>query len=193
MENGISSSFKNYSFINNLSNKSINKPEEKNNNKNINSDGKSKINPDNKEKRNDKKKNLIKNEELKLSQQELNELRRLQQRDMTVKAHEQAHLAVGGKYVTRAANFEYERGPDYQLYAVGGEVSIDTSEVSNDPEATAQKARTVKAAALAPANPSGQDYAVASKASQMEAEAYKEMQEQKTEKMLNGSNVDVKV
>jgi hypothetical protein len=54
---------------------------------------------------------------------------------------------------------------------VGGEVSIDTSSVPGDPEATMQKARDVRRAALAPASPSAQDQMVAAKAAQMEAEA----------------------
>ncbi|WP_303620985.1 putative metalloprotease CJM1_0395 family protein, partial [Methylogaea oryzae] len=72
------------------------------------------------------------------------------------------------------ASFSYERGPDGQQYAVGGEVSIDTSPVPNDPEATARKAEQIRRAALAPANPSGQDISVAAAASQMQAQAQAE-------------------
>ena len=42
------------------------------------------------------------------------------------------------------------RGPDNRQYAVGGEVQIDTSAVSGDPEATIRSAQTVRRAANAP-------------------------------------------
>jgi hypothetical protein len=97
----------------------------------------------------------------------LNEQRYLQQLkaiDREVRAHELAHLAVGGRYVTSGAQFEYERGPDGRNYAVSGEVSIDTSEIPGDPQATLTKALVVLRAALAPANPSAQDRRVAAQA-----------------------------
>ena len=70
---------------------------------------------------------------------------------------------------------ETEKGPDGKNYAVGGEVSIDVSRVNGDPQATLAKARTIRAAALAPAQPSSQDFAVAAKAGQLEAEARAEL------------------
>jgi hypothetical protein len=48
-------------------------------------------------------------------------------------------------------------GPDGKQYAVGGEVPIDLSPVSGNPQATVQKAETIQRAALAPADPSGPD------------------------------------
>jgi hypothetical protein len=54
---------------------------------------------------------------------------------------------------------------------VGGEVSIDSSPVANDPQATLTKAQQIQAAALAPANPSAQDRAVAASAARMAIEA----------------------
>ena len=92
-----------------------------------------------------------------------------------MRAHEQAHVAAAGPYARGGPKYEYERGPDSRRYAVGGEVSIDTSPVSRDPEATIQKAQVVKRAALAPAEPSGQDRQVAAEASRMEAEARREI------------------
>jgi hypothetical protein len=56
----------------------------------------------------------------------------LARRDREVRAHEQAHAAVGGSYAG-APSYTYSRGPDGQRYAVGGEVSIDTGALSNDP------------------------------------------------------------
>ena len=52
-------------------------------------------------------------------------------------------------------------GPDGNRYAIGGEVSIDVAPVDGDPEATIAKMEIVKAAALAPAEPSAQDRKVA--------------------------------
>ncbi len=84
-----------------------------------------------------------------------------------------AHIAAGGPYVRGGAHFEYETGPDGRRYAVGGEVSIDTSQ-EMDPRATLQKMRTVQRAALAPAHPSQQDRRVAAQAA---AKAMKAMVE----------------
>jgi hypothetical protein len=53
------------------------------------------------------------------------------------------------------------------LYATGGEVQIDTSPISGDPEATIRKAETIRRAALAPASPSDQDRRVAAMAARM--------------------------
>ncbi len=98
----------------------------------------------------------------------------LQQTDRKVRAHEQAHLAAAGG-LARGVSFTFVTGPDGQQYAVGGEVSIDTSPVSGDPQATIQKAQQIRAAANAPANPSGQDRAVAAQASGMEQAARQEL------------------
>lgn len=88
----------------------------------------------------------------------------LAQRDRQVRAHEAAHVAVGGMYVRGGARFSYTTGPDGQAYATGGEVSIDRSPVPNDPQATLQKLQQVQRAALAPADPSPQDRSVAAAA-----------------------------
>jgi hypothetical protein len=69
----------------------------------------------------------------------------------------------------------YERGPDGAQYAIGGEVSIDTAPVDGDPQATIEKMRTVRAAALAPAEPSPQDRAVAAQAMQLMLQAQSEL------------------
>lgn len=93
-----------------------------------------------------------------LSDEELQQLSELKVRDREVRAHEAAHQAVGGQYAG-AMSFTYQRGPDGAQYAVGGEVSIDVSPVEGDPQATIEKMRVVRAAAMAPAEPSGQDRA----------------------------------
>jgi hypothetical protein len=58
---------------------------------------------------------------------------------------------------------------------VSGEVALDTSKVPNDAEATIQKARAIKRAALAPSDPSAQDQRVAAEAEQMEQAARQEI------------------
>jgi hypothetical protein len=86
----------------------------------------------------------------------------LQQIDRQVRAHEQAHLAAAGG-LARGVSFSFTTGPDGQQYA------------------TIQKAQQIRAAASAPANPSGQDRAVAAQASAMEQAARQELAEQQQE------------
>jgi hypothetical protein len=107
------------------------------------------------------------------------EIRELKARDQEVRQHEQAHLSAAGGLAVSAASFTYQKGPDGVNYAVGGEVSIDTS-AGKTPEETLQRARTIRAAALAPADPSGQDQAVAAQAGQMEQQANAELAQQRT-------------
>ncbi|WP_420845014.1 putative metalloprotease CJM1_0395 family protein [Marinobacter iranensis] len=105
---------------------------------------------------------------------ELEQLTELKARDREVRAHEAAHQSVGGQY-TGSISYVYQRGPDGAQYAVGGEVSIDTSPVRGDPQATIDKMRVVRAAALAPAEPSSQDRAVAAEAMQLMLQAQVEL------------------
>lgn len=97
--------------------------------------------------------------------------------DREVRAHEQAHKNVGGKFAG-SASFGFEVGPDGRRYAVSGEVSIDIAPVAGDPEATIAKMNTVAAAALAPAKPSGQDRQVAAQATAIRAGAQAELTRQ---------------
>jgi len=106
-----------------------------------------------------------------VSQQNASIVQQLKSRDREVRAHEAAHAAVGGQYVTGGPSFTYQKGPDGRSYAIGGEVRIDTSKVPNDPEATQTKAEIVRRAALAPAQPSPQDLRVAARSSQTAAQA----------------------
>ena len=71
-----------------------------------------------------------------------------------MRAHEAAHQAAGGQYAG-AMSFTYQRGPDGAQYAVGGEVPIDVSPVAGDPQATIEKMRVVRSAAMAPAGEDG--------------------------------------
>ncbi|MBP1629089.1 MAG: hypothetical protein H6Q00_3564 [Holophagaceae bacterium] len=102
----------------------------------------------------------------------------LKARDAAVRAHEAAHLSAAGGLAQGGATFTYAQGPDGKRYAVGGEVSIDSSGVKDDPAATMAKARQIRAAALAPADPSPQDQKVAAAATQMEAQAASDLARQ---------------
>ncbi|MBP7063807.1 putative metalloprotease CJM1_0395 family protein [Ferrovibrio sp.] len=112
-----------------------------------------------------------------LSEEEKAQVAKLKAIDAKVRAHERAHAAVGGQYAG-APSYGYTRGPDGQMYATSGEVSIDIS-AENDPEATLQKAAQVTAAALAPADPSGADRAVAAAAQALRLEALAQIRAEK--------------
>lgn len=118
---------------------------------------------------------------------EYRELQDLKQRDREVRQHEQAHVAAGGSHVRGGASFSYQRGPDGRQYATGGEVQIDTSAVPGDPAATVRKMQAVKRAAMAPAEPSAQDRAVAAEASIREAEARTEQRSESRDDATAGS------
>ncbi len=128
--------------------------------------------------------------EQQLTEEERRILNQLKARDAEVRAHEAAHLAAAGPYANGAPTYEYETGPDGRQYAIGGEVSIDSSPVPGDPEATVRKAQTIKRAALAPREPSGQDRQVAAQAAQLEAQARQQIQAEKTEERKEAREED---
>lgn len=114
----------------------------------------------------------------------------LASRDREVRAHEQAHAAVGGQHAG-APSYTYERGPDGKTYATGGEVQIDVGPVAGDPEATLSKMEQVQRAALAPAEPSAQDRSVAAQAQSQAAKARIEMAQQRSTEMMPGALIDL--
>jgi hypothetical protein len=105
-----------------------------------------------------------------LTPEQNEEVRQMSRTDQTVRTHEQAHIAAGGSLVHGGASYTFRTGPDGQRYAVAGEVNIDTSP-EKDPDATIRKAARIRMAALAPAEPSGQDRSVAASADKMASEA----------------------
>lgn len=109
-----------------------------------------------------------------LDEEAQRQLRELQQTDRTVRAHEAAHLSAAGGLANGGASYTMTRGPDGRFYATGGEVSISTSP-GGTPQDTVERARRIRAAALAPAQPSAQDYRVAAQAARMEATAQLEL------------------
>ncbi|MCL2160852.1 MAG: hypothetical protein FWH56_03030 [Betaproteobacteria bacterium] len=122
-----------------------------------------------------------------LSAPDRRQLETLKSTDRAVRAHEAAHMAAGGSLVTSGASYSYETGPDGQRYAVAGEVGIDTSK-GRTPEETLVRAQQIRAAALAPADPSGQDRAVAAAAAQMAADARAEIARANMEKNPAGKS-----
>ncbi|PVY70722.1 SprA family protein [Tamilnaduibacter salinus] len=114
-----------------------------------------------------------------LTRGELREVRQLEARDREVRAHERAHQAVGGQYAG-SPQYTYTQGPDGDRYATGGEVSIDAAPIKGDPQATLEKMRIVRAAALAPANPSAQDQRVAAEATQAMLQAQLQLARQES-------------
>jgi hypothetical protein len=111
------------------------------------------------------------------SKAEQAQIRQLQQRDRVVRQHEAAHLAASGGLAASGATYSFQRGPDGVAYAVGGEVRINMSP-GRTPQETIARAQTIVAAALAPADPSPQDRAVAAQARQMELQARAEQARQ---------------
>lgn len=132
-----------------------------------------------------------------LTMQQVQQVRELQSIDRNVKAHEAAHQAAGGG-LAGAASFSYTRGPDNQMYATAGEVPIRMQK-GRTPEETIANARQVVAAAMAPADPSPQDYKVAANALKMEFEARaeatklkaQEAQEKNEENEEKQENLDI--
>jgi hypothetical protein len=108
---------------------------------------------------------------------------KLQARDREVRAHEAAHMAAAGAAAAGGATYTYEIGPDGKAYAVGGEVSIRMPPGLSAEQALAV-AEQIRAAALAPDQPSGQDMAVAAEAEQMEAQAWQEIAQKSTSSAL---------
>jgi len=124
-----------------------------------------------------------------LTPEQQQQVQRLKQIDQKVRAHEQAHLSAAAGLAISGANFQTVRGPDGKQYAVAGEVTIDVSPAQT-PEQTIEKARRIQAAALAPADPSSQDRAVAAAAAQMQLQAQVELNKQRQEEQQtrNGDN-----
>lgn len=115
-----------------------------------------------------------------LTQEEQQEVSQLKARDTEVRAHEQAHIAAAGGLRTSAPSYTYQTGPDGKKYAIGGEVNV-SFEKSGDPQEDIQNAETMRAAALAPADPSSQDRSVAANAEKIIAQARQELAAQQAQ------------
>jgi len=143
-----------------------------------------------KEKKSEEEKQLQKSKKVdkpnELSENEKELVKDLSSRDAEVKRHEAAHQSAGGG-MTGAASFTYQQGPDGKMYAIGGEVSISSTSGST-PEETIANARQIVAAAMAPASPSGQDFAVATSARVMEMKAQQQLVKERQQEQ-EGQNV----
>ncbi len=126
-----------------------------------------------------------------LTDEEEEQVRELRDRDQEVRAHENAHKAAAGGLARGGPVYEYETGPDGRRYAVGGHVNIAVGE-GRTPQETLQNATQARRAALAPAQPSGQDRAVAAKAAALAADARQEIAEERRQQAeeANGGDSD---
>jgi len=104
-----------------------------------------------------------------LTEAQLREVTDLRRRDAHVRAHEAAHQAAAGG-LAGTARYTFRTGPDGRAYAVGGEVALRSSG-GRTPDETISIARRIRAAALAPADPSPADLAAASAATAAELRA----------------------
>jgi hypothetical protein len=86
-----------------------------------------------------------------------------------------AHQAAGGGF-TGAPSYEKVKGPDGKEYAVAGEVPIKIVK-GKTPDETIKNMAQIKAAALAPADPSPQDLKVAQTADMIAAKAQQELKQ----------------
>lgn len=120
---------------------------------------------------------------VKLSTEQKQIVNQLKARDQEVKAHEAAHQMAGQGLIVSGPSYVYQQGPDGLHYAIGGEVQIDTAPAST-PAESLQKAQKIRAAALAPMQPSAPDRAVADAATQMELEAHQALAKETSEKKL---------
>jgi len=116
-------------------------------------------------------------------QQEVQRLRAIEEK---VKAHEQAHKSAGGQF-TGAVSYTYTTGPDGKRYITGGEVAIQIVK-GKTPDETIRNMEIVRRAALAPADPSPQDRAVAAQASQIQQRARAEKAKQDNNKESGPTN-----
>lgn len=121
-----------------------------------------------------------------LTDAEAAEVTALSARDEEVRAHEEAHARVGGQYAG-SPSYSYTTGPDGRPYAVAGEVPIDVSPVPEDPAATVAKMEVVKAAALAPAEPSAADRQIAALADAQRLQAVVELMAQRQSARIGGT------
>jgi len=85
-----------------------------------------------------------------------------------------AHQAVGGAFAG-SPSYKKVKGPDGKEYAIAGEVPIKIQK-GNTPQETIKNMQQIKAAALAPADPSPQDLKVAQTADSIASQAARELQ-----------------
>lgn len=85
-------------------------------------------------------------------------LEKFKQADANIRSHEQIHATIG--QTTAPISYNYQKGPDGKMYAVGGSVKLDVS-LPDDPKAAAFKLDQIEKAAMGPSDPSGADTTIA--------------------------------
>ncbi len=123
-----------------------------------------------------------------LNVEEKRVVQQLRARDREVRAHEQAHVAASGRIAVSGPRYSYEEGPDGKRYATGGTVNFQVPP-ANSPEEEARLAAQLRRMALAPANPSGTDRAVAAGASAKESQARRDANKQRMEESSEANQV----
>jgi len=86
-------------------------------------------------------------------------LEKFKKTDAQVRTHEQIHASIG--HTTTPIAYNYQKGPDGQMYAVGGNVRLDTS-IPTEPKAAAFKLDQILKAASGVPDSSGADNTIAS-------------------------------
>ena len=81
-------------------------------------------------------------------------LEKFKNSDSNIRTHEQAHAANGA--TTTPISYKYQMGPDGKMYAIGGEVRLDTS-IPKDPKEASFKLSQIQRASNAPSDMSGAD------------------------------------
>ncbi|WP_246831046.1 putative metalloprotease CJM1_0395 family protein [Nautilia sp. PV-1] len=99
-----------------------------------------------------------------------------------------AHQAAGGGFAG-APSYTTVKGPDGKEYAVGGEVPIKIVK-GKTPDETIKNMRQIKAAALAPADPSPQDLKVAQTADLIASKAEQEKNQQNSNDTQTTHKID---
>lgn len=133
-----------------------------------------------------------------LTQKERQRLEALRRRDQQVRLHEQLHIAKAEGLTRGGPRYTLVKGPDGQMYAIGGHVHIDTRP-EKTPEETVEKAKKIQRAATAPGDPSPQDMKVAARAiamehlarGQMAAQSQKDRESERSEKGPSAADASV--
>lgn len=118
----------------------------------------------------------VRSADAELTPEEKKRVAELKRIDAEVRAHEQAHVTVGRGIITSGPNYQYTYGPDGKQYAVAGEVGIDTSP-EQEPQENIDKGQHIQATALAPIDPSPQDYRVAAAGKNLEQQGRTDLRE----------------
>jgi hypothetical protein len=82
--------------------------------------------------------------------------------DLEIRTHEQAHATIG--HTTAPISYNYQKGPDGKMYAVGGSVRLDTS-IPKDPKEAMYKLDQIKKASSGVDNQSSADIGISTQAS----------------------------